>query len=128
MSAPLKAFRVLHLTANIPGPLAAHRLTQAGAAVTKGEPPQGGQLADGCPDWYRTIHEGQSIQTLDLKQEDSRRMMGELLGTCDLFLTSLRGPALKRLGLDWESVHATYPRLSMLVIQGYPAPYDHLPA
>jgi alpha-methylacyl-CoA racemase len=128
MSGPLNSFRVLHLTANVPGPLAASKLAQAGARVTKVEPPQGDQLELGYPDWYRSMHEGQTILKLDLKQEESQRKMHELLGQCDLFLTTTRIGALKRLGLDWDAVHAAHPTVSMMVIQGYPAPDENLPA
>ncbi|HUP56358.1 MAG TPA: CoA transferase [Bdellovibrionota bacterium] len=125
MSGPLNSFRVLHLTANVPGPLAASKLAQAGARVTKVEPPQGDQLELGYPDWYRSMHEGQTILKLDLKQPETRKQMDELLIGCDLFLTTLRLPALKRLGLDWESVHRAHPKLSMFVIQGYPPPDEN---
>jgi alpha-methylacyl-CoA racemase len=128
MPAPLHSFRVLHLTANVPGPLAASKLAQAGARVTKVEPPQGDQLALGYPDWYHSMHEGQTILKLDLKDAQARARMDELLAQCDLFLTTTRLGALKRLGLDWESVHTRHPQVSMLVIQGYPPPNENLPA
>ena len=39
-----------------------------------------------------------------------------------MLLTSTRFPALVRLGLDWPTLSANYPRLCHVAIVGYPAP------
>ncbi|HEY3712692.1 MAG TPA: CoA transferase, partial [Amycolatopsis sp.] len=60
---------------NIPGPVAAARLRELGATVTKVEPPGGDPLALAAPDWYRELAAGQEVVRLDLK----RQPPGELL-------------------------------------------------
>src|SRR5579859_2463713 len=128
MAGPLARYRVLHLTTNVPGPLAAARLARAGARVTKVEPPSGDALAQVAPGWYESLHQRQKILSLDLKTEKGLAHMEKLLGQSDLFLTTTRPQSLKRLGLDWRSIHRRHPKLSMLQIQGFPSPRENVAA
>ena len=105
--------------------MAAARLHQLGAAVTKVEAPAGDPLAAISPAWYRALTQGQNVIRLDLKDPAGREHLGPLLEGADLLLTSTRPAALERLGLDWEEVHARYPRLSQVAITGYPAPHEN---
>jgi alpha-methylacyl-CoA racemase len=112
---------------NVPGPVAAYRLQQLGARVTKIEPPSGDPLERSCPAWYRLLAEGQQVLRLDLKSEQGRAAMGDLLAESDVFLTSHRPSALQRLSLDWQANHQRYPRLSQVDIIGFPGDQDHAP-
>jgi crotonobetainyl-CoA:carnitine CoA-transferase CaiB-like acyl-CoA transferase len=47
-----------------------------------------------------------------------------LLGNADLLLASFRPSALRRLGLDWETLHPRHPRLCFAGIIGYPPPHE----
>ena len=79
MSAVLDGVRVVSLATNLPGPIAAARLTELGASVTKIEPPAGDPLALASPLWYDELTSGQRILALDLKEpEDRLRLDGEL--------------------------------------------------
>ena len=122
---PLAGIQVLTLAGNVPGPVAAARLHQLGAAVTKVEAPVGDPLAAISLAWYRALTYGQEVIRLDLKHPVGREQLAPLLEGADLLLTSTRPAALKRLGLDWEEVHARYPHLSQVAITGYPAPYEN---
>ena len=113
------------LAVNVPGPVAAVRLHQLGAAATKVEPPAGDPLAVISPAWYQMLTQEQEIIRLDLKDPAGREQLAPLLDGADLLLTSTRPAALKRLGLGWEEVHARYPRLSQVAITGYPAPHEN---
>jgi crotonobetainyl-CoA:carnitine CoA-transferase CaiB-like acyl-CoA transferase len=99
---------------NIPGPVAAARLRELGATVTKVEPPGGDPLAVAAPDWYRELAAGQEVVRLDLK----RQSPDELLRDADLLLTSQRVSALERLGLAWDAVHDRHPQLCQVAIVG----------
>ena len=112
---------------NVPGPVAAYRLQQLGARVTKIEPPSGDPLERSCPAWYQVLAEGQQIVRLDLKSEQGRAALGDLLAEADVFLTSHRPSALQRLALDWQANHQKYPRLSQVDIIGFPGDQDHAP-
>ncbi len=124
---PLLGIKVLAVTINLPGPLAASRLCELGADVTKIEPPGGDPLEHFRPAWYRQVVEGLTVFQLDLKQSTERDWLSELLDQSDLLLTSSRPSSLQRLGLSWETLHERYPRLCQVAIVGYPAPQEDRP-
>jgi crotonobetainyl-CoA:carnitine CoA-transferase CaiB-like acyl-CoA transferase len=124
---PLENMRVVTLAVNLPGPLAVARLRQLGANIIKIEPPDGDPLSRAHPEWYRELHDGVEILTLNLKENEGRARLHECLERCDLLLTATRPAALARLGLSWSELHARYPRLSQVAIVGYLAPDDNEP-
>src|SRR5436309_790815 len=123
----LQNVHVVTMAINVPGPVAAYRLLQMGARVTKVEPPSGDPLQRSCPAWYREMTQGQQVVQLDLKSEQGRVAINNLLAEADVFLTSHRPSALQRLALDWQSNHQRYPRLSQVDIIGFPGDQDHTP-
>ncbi len=118
----LADIHIVSTAINVPGPAAAARLRDLGARVTKVEPPSGDPLSPFSPDWYATLTTGQEVVTLDLKTATGRVALDGLLGGADMLLTASRPAALDRLGLDWDTVHACFPRLCHVGIIGYPAP------
>ena len=124
---PLRGFRVVTTAVNLPGPAAAARLRLLGASVVKVEPPSGDQMLAFSPDWYRELNAGQTILTLDLKKPRDRARFDRLLDRSDLLLTASRPAALLRLGLDWQHLHARFPRLSHAALVGYMAPRQNVP-
>lgn len=118
----LDGIKVVSLCINTPGPLAAARLVGMGAAITKVEPPAGDPLKAAARSWYDALSKGQNIITLDLKDSGQRSQLDAILADSDLLLASFRPTALRRLGLDWESLHARFPRLCFCGIIGYPPP------
>ncbi|CAN5266739.1 CaiB/BaiF CoA-transferase family protein [soil metagenome] len=124
-TSPLEGIRVLTLAGNVPGPVAAARFQQLGAAVTKVEPPTGDPFSPLSPAWYRALTRGQEILRLNLKDPAGRERLDSLLEASDLLLTATRPAALERLGLGWEQLHARYPRLTQVAITGYPPPHEN---
>jgi alpha-methylacyl-CoA racemase len=123
-SSPLQGVRVVSLCINTPGPVAASRMQRLGATVTKVEPPSGDPLKNFAPAWYESLANGQTVITLDLKDHAGRAELDQLLANADLLLASFRPSALKRLELDWNSVHRRHPKLCFVGIIGYPAPLE----
>lgn len=117
MMLPLTGISVVSLAVNLPGPLAAARLAELGAAVTKVEPPAGDPLAAGAPAWYADLVGRQTVLRLDVKNPGDRAKLDELLTTADLLITSMRPSALARLGLDRPQ--ETFPQLSLIEIVGH---------
>ena len=109
--------RVVTLAINVPGPVAAARLRELGATVTKVEPPDGDPLAQAAPEWYRELA-GDNVVRLDVKAAGDRARLDELLAGSDLLLTAQRPSALTRLGLAWPGMHKRFPRLSQVAIVG----------
>lgn len=103
---------------NLPGPVAAARLATLGASITKVEPPTGDPLRLVAADYYQALASGQDVIMLDLRAEDARTRLWDLLGHTDLLLTSTRPSALARLGLDWASLHQRLPQLCQVAIVG----------
>jgi alpha-methylacyl-CoA racemase len=104
--------QVVTTAVNIPGPVAAARLRDLGATVTKIEPPEGDPLAAAAPAWYAALVGGMRVERRDLKA-DSLDLAG-----VDVLLTSQRSSALARLGLAWEELRARQPRLAQVAIVG----------
>ena len=106
--------RIVTTAVNIPGPVAAARLRDLGAAVTKVEPPSGDPLELAAPEWYERLVVGTEVVRLDLKAES----LDGLLAGADVLLTSQRRSALGRLGLAWDSLHERHPGLAQVAILG----------
>lgn len=113
----IEGVNVVSSAINLPGPLAAARLRELGATVTKVEPPAGDPLAAAAPDWYADLTEGQRVVTLDLKDTGDRAKFDELLADADLLITSMRPSALERLGL--ARPQEAFPQLSLVEIVGH---------
>jgi len=119
---PLAGIEVVTLAPNVPGPVAAARLRDLGAHVTKIEPPAGDMLSVSAPDWYAALHRNCTVETLDLKTPGGLEALESRLARADVLLTSSRLSALARLGLGWADVHVRHPELIHVAIIGYPPP------
>jgi alpha-methylacyl-CoA racemase len=120
----LQGVKIISLALNVPGPVAAARLTKLGAEVTKVEPLAGDATKIAAPALYESFCQGQTVLRLDLKSLEGRAELDALLGNADLLLASFRPSALQRMELDWESLHARHPKLCFVGIIGYPAPHQ----
>ena len=121
----LEGMRVLNLAVNLPGPAAARRLDQLGAAVVKVEPPAGDPMELYNAAWYRDLSAGHTVVRLDLKAPADWSRLDALLAETDLLITATRPAALERLGLGWGALHGKYPRLCQVAIVGYPSPREN---
>jgi len=54
----------------------------------------------------------------DLKTDKGQAILQRELKQADVLLTSFRPSALRKLGLEWKTLHTLYPRLSMVAIFG----------
>lgn len=125
MSNILEGVRVVSLAINLPGPLAAARLAEHGASVTKVEPPGGDPVQAVTPQWYAELTKDQLVIELDLKNPTDRSELDELLTGADLLITSVRPSALRRLGL--ADAHVTHPGLSHVEIVGHDGELEEAP-
>ena len=123
----LRGVRILSVALNLPGPAAVMRLADMGASCTKLEPvpPPGlpkGSSSDPmgmyAPHAYAQMHAGVQVVKADLKSEKGQAKLHTLLSKADVLITSFRPSALKKLGMDWATLHAAYPGLIMVSIVG----------
>lgn len=125
--AALAGIRVVTVATNVPGPVAAARLHEMGAEVTKVEPPEGDPLAAAAPPWYAALAAGCTVRRLDLRTPADRAALDDLLAAADILLTSHRPAALARLGLDTLELGTRFPRLARVAIVGHAAPEEERP-
>ena len=127
---PLEGVKVLELATFIAGPSCTRYLADLGAEVIKVEAPNGDPLRftavnEGRPfgDQEDTSfcleNTGKRCVTLNTKTEGGRKVLEDLLSKCDIFVTNWRQPALERAGLDYNTIHAKYPRIVMGFVSGY---------
>src|SRR5215204_6482605 len=114
----LDGVRIVTVAQNVPGPLAAARMRQAGAQVTKIEPPAGDPFLALSPAWHAEMHEGMAIERLDLKDAEGQARLTALLADADVFIASQRPSALARLSLDPDTLRSRAPRSRVLRIVG----------
>ena len=119
----LTGIRVVELAQWVMVPSAGALLADFGADVIKIEHPDGGDPYRGLTTFaLRDSGTGESPSVahtnrgkrsigLDVKTEDGRQLLLDLIASADVLLTSFRAPALARLGLDVESARALNPRL-----------------
>lgn len=119
-SRPLRGVRVASIAINLPGPIAAARLRDLGADVVTVLPPAGDPMESFDARWFADLHAGMEVTTIDLKDESARPRLLDVLGEADVFITSSRPAALRRLGVDFDTLHELFPRLCQIDIVGYP--------
>jgi crotonobetainyl-CoA:carnitine CoA-transferase CaiB-like acyl-CoA transferase len=127
MDKPLKGVRVIECGYFVAGPSAGMNLADWGADVVKIEPPFGdpahrrdenGNIT--TRDEYFTIY-NRGVRDIVINQKDKRglEVTERLIANADVFLTSFRTGALKKMGLDWETLHAKYPKLIYAIVTGF---------
>lgn len=124
----LSGYRVLDLSIAMSGPIAAARLGDLGADVIKVEPVNG--------EWQRHVSAGGASGNkinvsflamnrnkrsigLNLKSDEGRKVLYELVKTSDVFLQNYRPGVAKRLGVDYDTLKEINPKLIYVSISGY---------
>ena len=135
----LAGIKVVDLTTVVFGPYCTQILADLGADVIKVETPGFGDAfrwsaeaahTPGMAPGFMAVNRGKRSIALDLKAEADRAVMLELLSDADLFVVNVRGKALERLGLDYDSLRALNPRLIYVHCVGFgqTGPYADLQA
>lgn len=137
MAGALDKVRVLDMTSVGMGPMATQMLGDMGADVIKVE--------TACGDVFRHVtpqrHEGMShahlnfnrnkrSAVIDAKTAEGRQQLLGLLEDTDVFVSNMRAPAMRRLGLDYASLEKRFPKLIYCACYGYSerGPYAGRPA
>ena len=125
---PLDGITVVALEHVIAAPFCTRQLADLGARVIKIERPGVGDPARAYDDRVRglashfvwTNRSKESI-TLDLKQEDARKIVRKLLQNADVLVQNLAPGAAARMGFSYELLKNEFPRLIVCDISGYGA-------
>ncbi len=128
----LNGIRILELTAFHSGTVGGALLAQLGADVIKLEDPIKGDPARGLgemsgttsrmPDGRTVMFEAANTDKrslgIDLKTAGGLKIAHQLIAKSDVFLSNYRQEVLRRLKLDWDTVHALNPRLVYVTASG----------
>ena len=125
MDKPLQGLRVIELGQLLAGPFAGCMLGYFGAEVIKIEPPGGDpirnwrEVKDGTSLWWRSLARNKKCISVDLKTQEGRDLVRQLLVTADIVIENFRPGVMENWGLDPESLRQDKPSLIYARISGY---------
>lgn len=132
----LARFKVLDLTRYRAGPTAARQLADWGADVIKVEmPPAPSEntqtdpvKARHGPD-FQNLHRNKRSLTLNLKEPEGLAIFKQLADGVDVVIENYRPDVKHRLGIDYDTLRSTNPRLVYASISGFgqDGPYEKRP-
>ena len=121
MSGPLDGIKVVECAHWIVGPMAGVMLGDLGADVIKVEERSGGDRMRGVThlgshkierNWlFESYNRNKKSMTLDVSKGEGKKILYELVKQADIFLTNFTDAALKKLGLDFDTIFTQNPRI-----------------
>ena len=136
---------MVDLTQALAGPFCTMLLADLGADVVKVEPPAGDVTRFTGPytaedttreygGYFASINRGKRSIVLDLKQDADREVLLLLAATADVVVENSRAGVMDRLGVGYETLAASNPKLVYAAIRGFgdprtgASPYSDWPA
>lgn len=122
---PLDGIRVLDFTRVLSGPHCTRMLCDLGAEVIKVEPPDGDLTRFAYPrvgsvsTYFTQQNVGKANISLDLKRPEAVDIIKRIVAECDILVENYRAGVMDKLGLGWEDLRLTNPRLIYASISGY---------
>lgn len=137
-SGVLNGLRVIDLSTIVFGPYCTQMLADMGADVIKVESTDGDffrqsgrpkQSEDMGP-IHMTLNRRKRSIVIDLKSDEGKQTLMDLIRSADVFIHNIRGAAIQRLGFDYESVALYAPDVIYVHCVGYGSggPYSDYPA
>ncbi|WFU15223.1 CoA transferase [Bradyrhizobium sp. CB3481] len=128
--------RVLDFSTTIAGPHCTRMLADTGAEVIKIETEEGETMRtrppvrNNCSTAFGQLNVGKRSLVLDLKSPKGLEAVRRLVATADVLIENFRPGVMRRLKLDYASLHALNPKLVYCSISGYgqTGPSAELPA
>ncbi|KKL47231.1 hypothetical protein LCGC14_2337620, partial [marine sediment metagenome] len=138
LNGPLDGLKVVELARILAGPWAGQTLADLGAEVIKVESPDGDDTRQWGPPfierendrsaaYFHSCNRGKRSITCDFRTEAGQATVHRLLAEADVVIENFKVGGLKKYGLDYETLHAAYPRLVYCSITGFgqTGPYAH---
>ncbi len=115
----LSGIKVIDLSLFLPGPMLTVMMADQGAEVIKVEPMAGDPARDQAPFdtygdgehsvWFANLNRGKKSVVLDLKSDEGKAALRDLIAGADVFVEGFRPGVMKRLGFDYDAVKAIKP-------------------
>jgi CoA:oxalate CoA-transferase len=130
---PLQGIRVVECAGYLSAPTACYMLGDLGAEIIKiedrekGDPSRGTSavfgssmtLPNGENILFETANRNKKSITLNLKKEQGRQLLYELVSKADIFCTNFTQSAIKKLKIDFETLKKYNPKLIYGLATGY---------
>lgn len=123
---PLDGIRVVALEQAVAAPFATRQLGDLGAEIVKVERPDGGDFArryddavHGTSSYFFWLNRGKKSVVLDIKSEEGRAELDQLIATADVFVQNLSPAAAERAGLTAALLQPHFPGLIVCQLRGY---------
>ena len=125
--AALAGVRVIDFSRVLAGPYCTMLLADLGAAVIKVENPDGGDdtrrwgppWLEGESAYFLSINRNKRSLALNLKHPRGIEIAHQLIAQADVLVENFKVGGMAQMGLDYETLHAKYPRLVYCSITGY---------
>jgi crotonobetainyl-CoA:carnitine CoA-transferase CaiB-like acyl-CoA transferase len=126
MPGPLAGIKIVDCSQIVSGPFAVMILADQGAEVIKVEPPGYGDLMrigpfyrGGLSAFFLNVNRNKRCMVLDLTKDAGREILLKLVADADVFMQNWRPGAAERLGLGWDDLRKSNPRLIYCSVSGY---------
>lgn len=136
---PLDGILVIDFCQFLSGPLCSLKLADLGARVIKIERPGGGDLCrtlylsdteiGGTNSLFHAINRNKESFTADLRNDEDRAMLRQLVGRVDVVMQNFRPGVIERQGFGFDDIRAFNPNVVYGSISGYgeDGPWASLP-
>ena len=125
MSGPLHGIRVIDLTSMVSGPACTMLLADQGADVIKVEPREGDLVRrmsarqHGLSIGFISLNRGKRSLVLDLKSDEGRTALEDLIPSADVFVQNFRPGAIERMGFGEARVRELCQKILYVSISGF---------
>jgi crotonobetainyl-CoA:carnitine CoA-transferase CaiB-like acyl-CoA transferase len=115
----LAGIRILEVGVMLAGPYATMLLADLGAEVIKIEPP-GGEISRQVSDsYFASLNRNKQSLVLDLRSDEGRRRLGELVADSHALLVNMKPSAIRRLGLTYDALRQFNEHIVCVALTGF---------
>jgi crotonobetainyl-CoA:carnitine CoA-transferase CaiB-like acyl-CoA transferase len=126
---PYEGIRIVEFTHMVMGPTCGMVLGDLGAEVIKVEPIDGDKTRDlvgSGAGFFPMFNRNKKSIAVDMKSVEGIELVRKLVATADVVSENFKPQTMAKLGLDYETLKKTNPKLIYVSHKGFlPGPYDH---
>lgn len=115
----MAGIRILEIGVMLAGPYATMLLADLGAEVIKIEPPDGEISRQVGDSYFASLNRNRHSVVLDLRSDEGRTRLGELVASSQALLVNMKPSAIKRLGLTYDALRQFNDRIVCVALTGF---------